>query len=164
MWFQQNFYNSWLKKKEKRNKIPFILQHDNFPGRIISRNSKVNWPPRSYDTLRFLSLGHMKSKIYACNPATQRQDFTAHRWDWEANMARCYEQIRKDIDLSRGEHYLSLVAFTLKDNNRNGTCRKGRKLQRKNRHSTKVERNINWKGFNETTSISENAAYRTLFD
>ena len=46
-----------------------------FPGRIISRNSEVNWPPRSCNLtpLDFFLWGYLKSKVYANKPTTVQQ-------------------------------------------------------------------------------------------
>ncbi|KZC03964.1 hypothetical protein WN55_01224 [Dufourea novaeangliae] len=41
-----------------------------FPDRIISRNSAVNWPPRSCDLtpLDYFLRGYVKDQVYADNP------------------------------------------------------------------------------------------------
>ena len=51
------------------------LLNEKFPGRIISRNSEVNWPPRSCDLtpLDFFLWGYLKSKVYANKPTTVQQ-------------------------------------------------------------------------------------------
>ena len=51
------------------------LLNEKFPGRIISRNSEVNWSPRSCDLtpLDFFLWGYLKSKVYANKPTTVQQ-------------------------------------------------------------------------------------------
>ena len=51
------------------------LLNEKFPGRIISRNSEVNLPPRSCDLtpLDFFLWGYLKSKVYANKPTTVQQ-------------------------------------------------------------------------------------------
>ena len=51
------------------------LLNEKFPGRIISRNSEVNWPPRSCDLtpLDVFLWSYLKSKVYANKPTTVQQ-------------------------------------------------------------------------------------------
>lgn len=48
------------------------LLREKFPGRLISRNGDVNWPPRSCDLtpLDFFLWGYIKEKVYSNNPQT----------------------------------------------------------------------------------------------
>jgi hypothetical protein len=48
------------------------LLQTKFPGRVISKNENINWPPRSYDLtpLDFYLWGDIKQKVYANNPQT----------------------------------------------------------------------------------------------
>ncbi|CAH0550852.1 unnamed protein product [Brassicogethes aeneus] len=48
------------------------LLQTKFPDRVISRNSAVNWPPRSCDLtpLDYFLWGYVKDKVYADNPLT----------------------------------------------------------------------------------------------
>ena len=52
-----------------------VLLNEKFPGRIISRNSEVNWSPRSCDLtpLDFFLWGYLKSNVYANKPTTVQQ-------------------------------------------------------------------------------------------
>lgn len=44
----------------------------NFPGRLVSRNGDVPWPPRSPDLAPcdFFLWGYLKSKVYVNKPRT----------------------------------------------------------------------------------------------
>ena len=46
------------------------LLREKFPGRMISRKSDYNWPPRSCDLtpLDFFLWGYMKDKVYGYAP------------------------------------------------------------------------------------------------
>lgn len=48
------------------------LLRTRFPGRTISRNGDINWPPRSCDLtpLDFFLWGHLKERVYGNNPQT----------------------------------------------------------------------------------------------
>lgn len=49
-----------------------VLLRDKFPGRIISRNGDVNWPPRSCDLTPpdFFLWSYLKDRVYANDPQT----------------------------------------------------------------------------------------------
>jgi len=49
-----------------------LLQPRKFPGRLISRNGDIKWPPRSCDLtpLDYLLWGFLKSKVYVNKPTT----------------------------------------------------------------------------------------------
>ena len=69
MWFQQDGATCHTAH------ATMALLHEKFPGRIISRNSEVSWPPRSCDLtpLDFFLWGHLKSKVYVNMPTTIQQ-------------------------------------------------------------------------------------------
>ena len=64
MWFQQDGATSHFAKKT------IELLKEKFNDRIISRNSGVNWPPRSCDLtpLDYFLWGYLKSQVYRNNP------------------------------------------------------------------------------------------------
>jgi transposase len=66
MWFQQDGATCHTAN------ATMALLNEQFPGRMISRNSEVNWPPRSCDLtpLDFFLWGYLKSKVYANHPTT----------------------------------------------------------------------------------------------
>jgi hypothetical protein len=66
MWFQQDGATCHTASET------MALLQSKFPGRIISRNSEVNWPPRSCDLtpLDYFLWGYVKGKVYANNPQT----------------------------------------------------------------------------------------------
>lgn len=69
LWFQQDGATCHTAN------ATMALLNEKFPGRIISRNSEVNWPPRSCDLtpLDFFLWGYLKSRVYANKPTTIQQ-------------------------------------------------------------------------------------------
>lgn len=72
-----------------RETIDLLQQH--FPGRVISRNANVNWPPRSCDLtpLDFFLWGHVKSLVYKNKPRTIP--------DLKRNIERTIRNIPRDM-------------------------------------------------------------------
>lgn len=66
IWFQQDGATSHTAR------ATVDLLHTRFPGRVISRNGDVNWPPRSCDLtpLDFFLWGYVKGEVYKSNPQT----------------------------------------------------------------------------------------------
>ena len=66
LWFQQDGATSHTARESMRT------VNDMFPGRIMSRNGNVNWPPRSPDlsVCDFFLWGYLKQKVYATRPHT----------------------------------------------------------------------------------------------
>lgn len=66
MWFQQDGATCHTAKQT------IMLLRSKFRERIISRNSEINWPPRSCDLtpLDYFLWGYVKSKVYTNNPQT----------------------------------------------------------------------------------------------
>lgn len=61
LWFQQDGTTAHTSRQT------IALLHEKFQDRIISRNSDVNWPPRSCDLtpLDYFLWGFLKEKLYA---------------------------------------------------------------------------------------------------
>lgn len=66
MWFQQDGASSHTAAQT----IELLRSH--FPGRLISKEGDVNWPPRSCDLtpLDFFLWGYVKDRVYVNNPQT----------------------------------------------------------------------------------------------
>ena len=66
MWFQQDGATSHT------TRVTIDLLKSKFGECVISRNGPVEWPPRSFDLtlFDFFLWGHIKSLVYANNPAT----------------------------------------------------------------------------------------------
>lgn len=66
MWFQQDGATCHTARET------MTLLQTKFPDRVISRNSAVNWPPRSCDLtpLDYFLWGYVKDQVYADNPQT----------------------------------------------------------------------------------------------
>lgn len=115
LWFQQDGATSHTAN------ATMTLLNEKFPGRIISRNSDVNWPPRSCDLtpLDFFLWGYLKSKIYANSPTTiqQLKDAIAQHVD-EISPQLCTEVIRNfdhRVNVCRrslGEHLGDIIFHT----------------------------------------------------
>lgn len=97
------------------------LLREKFPGRVISRNGDINWPPRSCDLtpLDFFLWGYVKSKVYANNPVT----IEALKNNIEAvineigpnlceNVMRNFLKRMTSCSRSRGGHLLDVVFHT----------------------------------------------------
>lgn len=94
------------------------LLRTRFPGRVISRNGDVNWPPRSCDLtpLDFCLWGYLKSKVYANQPRnipTLKDNIRAAIREIEAPML---ENILKNFNAridachrSRGGHLNDII-------------------------------------------------------
>lgn len=65
MWFQQDGTTCHIARET-------MALPTKFPDRIISRNSAVNWPPRSCDLkpLDYLLWGYVQNQVHADNPQT----------------------------------------------------------------------------------------------
>ena len=115
LWFQQDGATSHTANST------MTLLNEKFPGRIISRNSDVNWPPRSCDftPLDFFLWGYLKSKIYANSPTTiqQLKDAIAQQIN-EISPQLCTEVIRNfdhRVNVCRrslGEHLGDIIFHT----------------------------------------------------
>jgi hypothetical protein len=97
------------------------LLSEKFPGRIISRNSEVNWPPRSCDLtpLDFFLWGFLKSKVYANKPTTIQQlkdAITHHIGLIEEQMCRSViDNLDKRLEVcrrSQGQHLADILFHT----------------------------------------------------
>ena len=66
IWFQQDGATCHTARET------ITLLQSKFPGRVLSRNGDINWPPRSCDLspLDFFLWGYVKGKVYANNPRT----------------------------------------------------------------------------------------------
>ena len=69
VWFQQDGASSHTSRET------IALLRSKFDDRTISRNSEVNWPPRSCDLtlLDYFLWGYLKSEVYANIPQTLQQ-------------------------------------------------------------------------------------------
>ena len=69
VWFQQDGATSHT------NRETIALLRSKFDDRTISRNSEVNWPPRSYDLtlLDYFVWGYLKSEAYVNIPQILQQ-------------------------------------------------------------------------------------------
>ena len=52
--------------------VILLIGWPRFPGKVLSRNGDVNWPPRSCDLtpLDFFFWGYVKGEVYKSNPQT----------------------------------------------------------------------------------------------
>lgn len=66
IWFQQDGATAHTAR------VSVDVLHETFPGRLISRNGDVPWPPRSPDLAPcdFFLWGYLKSKVYVDKPRT----------------------------------------------------------------------------------------------
>ncbi|XP_060528432.1 uncharacterized protein LOC132703290 [Cylas formicarius] len=65
LWFQQDGATCHTSRETMQ------LLRGKFPGRIISRNGDINWPPRSCDLTPIdFFLGYLRSRVYRNKPNT----------------------------------------------------------------------------------------------
>jgi hypothetical protein len=97
------------------------LLNTRFAGRIISRRSEVNWPPRSCDltSLDFFLWGYLKSKVYANKPATipeLKNEIIRHIGEIENELCQVViENLDHRLEVchrSRGEHLADIIFHT----------------------------------------------------
>lgn len=115
LWFQQDGATCHTAN------ATMTLLNEKFPGRIISRNSEINWPSRSCDftPLDFFLWVHLKSKIYANKPTTFQQlkdEIIRHIGEIEEQLCR---DVIKNFDhrvevcrRSLGEHLGDIIFHT----------------------------------------------------
>ena len=66
VWFQQDAATAHIAT------VSMTVIREAFPGRLLSRNGDIPWPPRSPDLSRsdFFLWGYLKSKVYQGRPRT----------------------------------------------------------------------------------------------
>lgn len=115
VWFQQDGATCHTTRET------IDLLQTRFPGRVISRNGDINWPPRSCDLtpLDFFLWGYLKNKVYVNMPNTIpelkqeiRREIAAIEPALCRRVVENFDQRIRFCHLSRGGHMADVIFHT----------------------------------------------------
>ncbi|CAK9799157.1 hypothetical protein ANTPLA_LOCUS1913 [Anthophora plagiata] len=115
MWFQQDGATSHT----ARDTIEILKEI--FPGRIVSRNGDIDWPPRSPDLTSpdFFLWGYLKGQVYANKPTTIEELKDNIRKEIQEITQETCENVMKNVveraricKAARGSHLADVIFHT----------------------------------------------------